>query len=50
LHRAPTEENQELALILANEIARMKGGAEALAAHGTPDLLARLSGTGGEDQ
>ncbi len=50
LHRAPSEENQELALIVANEIARMKGGSEALAKHVTPDLLAKLSGKGGQEK
>lgn len=48
LHRAPTEENQELALIVANEIARMKGGPEALAKHVQPEFLARLAGDGGQ--
>lgn len=48
LHRAPSEENQEFALIVANEIARMKGGAEVLAKYATPELLARLSVKGGE--
>lgn len=43
LHRAPTEENQGLALVMANEIARMKGGPEALAKYTTPELLERLS-------
>src|SRR5690242_3925039 len=40
LLRAPSEANQELALLLANEIARMDGGSEALARHKTPELLA----------
>ncbi|MEY2410216.1 MAG: hypothetical protein QOF48_2886 [Verrucomicrobiota bacterium] len=47
LQRAPSEENQELALILANEIARMEGGSEALAKYATTQLLARLAGKGG---
>ena len=50
LQRVPSEENQELALIVANEIARMKGGSEVLARHATPELLARLSGKGGKDK
>jgi hypothetical protein len=50
LLRAPSEENQELALIVANEIARMKGGPEALAKHVVPELLAKLSGNGGQPQ
>lgn len=44
LHRAPSEENQQMALLLANEIARMKGGSEALQKHITEELLQRLSG------
>lgn len=50
LHRAPSEENQELALLLANEIARMKGGSEVLGRYTTPELLARLTGKGGEEK
>lgn len=50
LNRAPTEENQELALIVANEVARMEGGSEALAKYTTPELLARLSGKGGQEK
>jgi hypothetical protein len=49
LRRAPSEENQELALIVANEIARMEGGAEELARHVTPELLARLTAGKGEE-
>ena len=49
LRRAPSERNQELALIVANEIARMEGGAEELARHVTPELLARLSAEQGEE-
>jgi hypothetical protein len=48
LVRAPSEENQELALLLANEIARMKGGPEVLSKHATPELFLKLSGKGGE--
>lgn len=50
LLRAPSAENQELALLVANEIARMKGGSEALARHKTPELLAKLSGKGGTEK
>lgn len=50
LQRAPSEENQELALIVANEIARMDGGSEALSKNVTPELLARLSGKGGKEE
>jgi hypothetical protein len=46
--RAPSEENQELALIVANEISRMKGGSEILPKYITPELLTKLSGKGGE--
>ena len=48
LNRAPTRENMELALNLANEIARLKGGGEILSSYVTPELLARLSGEGGK--
>jgi hypothetical protein len=44
--RAPTEENQKLALLLANEIARTPDGPELLERHLTPELLQRLSGGG----
>lgn len=44
VYRAPTKANQEFALLLANEIARMEGGSEALTKHLTPELLSRLSG------
>jgi len=47
LHRAPSESNQQLALLLANEVARMKGGSEMLQRHVTPDLLQRLGGSEG---
>jgi len=50
LLRAPSEENQELALLLANEIARMKGGSEALAKYKTAELLAKLSGKGAKEK
>lgn len=50
LQRAPSEENQELALLVANEISRMDGGAEVLSRHATPELLARLSGKGGQEK
>jgi nitric oxide reductase activation protein len=50
LQRAPSEENQELALIMANEIARMDGGSEVLSKHSTPELFARLSGKGGKEK
>lgn len=43
LHRAPTAESQEFALLMANEIVRKKGGAEAVAKHVTPELLGRLA-------
>ena len=46
LWRAPTKSNQELALVLANEIARIDGGKEVLEKHFTPDLFSRLSGKG----
>lgn len=48
LQRAPSEENQELALVVANEAARMQGGLEAIHKYLTPELLARLGGKGGE--
>jgi hypothetical protein len=48
LLRAPSEENMELALLMANEIARLDGGSEALAKHVTPDLFAKLHGKGGQ--
>jgi hypothetical protein len=44
--RAPSKENQTLALMLANEIARMDGGPEAIQRHFTPELLDRVSGRG----
>lgn len=44
LHRAPSKESQEMALVLANEIARMKGGSETLSKLLTPELFARLGG------
>lgn len=47
LRRAPSEDSQEMALLLANEIARMPRGAEALAKHITPELLRALSGEQG---
>lgn len=48
LYRAPVKENQELGLLIANEIARMKGGPEVLSKYMTSDLLSKLSGKGGE--
>ncbi|HYK20839.1 MAG TPA: hypothetical protein VEV42_08900 [Pyrinomonadaceae bacterium] len=48
LLRAPSEENMEITLLVANEIARMKGGPEALGKYITPDLLAKLHGKGGQ--
>jgi hypothetical protein len=48
LYRAPSKENQELALIVANQIARMKGGSEVLPRYVTPELLSKLSGRGGQ--
>jgi hypothetical protein len=48
VQRAPSEENQELALVLANEVARMRGGTEAIHEHITPELLARLAGKAGQ--
>lgn len=48
ISRAPSHENLEMALLLANEIARMKGGSEALAKHLTEEFLSRLKGENGE--
>jgi hypothetical protein len=42
--RAPSKDNQVLALTLANEIARMEGGPAAIERHLTPDLLDRVGG------
>lgn len=42
--RAPSRDNQLLALTLANEIARMEGGGAAIERHLTPELLDRVSG------
>jgi hypothetical protein len=50
LLRAPSEENMELALIMANEIARLDGGPAVLNRYVTPELLARLSGEGGKER
>lgn len=44
LHRAPSAQHQELALMMANEIARMQGGPKVLAKYLTPELLQRLGG------
>lgn len=44
--RAPSEENQRLALLLANELARMPNGSKTVERYLTPDLLLRLSGGG----
>jgi len=44
--RAPSEENQRLALLLANELARTPNGSEIVGRYLTPDLLQRLSGAG----
>jgi hypothetical protein len=44
--RAPSEDNQRLALLLANEIARLPDGPEILDRYLTPELLVGLSGEG----
>lgn len=50
LQRAPSEENMELALIVANEISRMDGGSKALARYLTPTLFKRLQGKGDKER
>lgn len=44
LRRAPTKSNQEIALVLANEIARIDGSSKVLEKHLTTDLFSHLSG------
>lgn len=50
LQRAPSQENMELALIVANEISRMDGGSKALARYLTPTLFKRLQGKGDKER
>lgn len=44
--RAPSAENQRLALLLANEIARRPDGSQILERYLTPELLRRVTGEG----
>jgi hypothetical protein len=44
LLRAPTEENQRLALVLANEISRQPDGSELVRSHLNDELVARING------